>query len=50
MDCYIIASTLEGGWGVSIYYKMKDGLTKEEEGEEEPTELDSYLVNKIAES
>jgi len=33
---------------------MKDGLTKEEEGkeeeEEEPTALDSYLVNKIAES
>jgi hypothetical protein len=31
---------------------MKDGLTKEEEGkeEEEPTVLDSYLVNKIAES
>jgi hypothetical protein len=37
--------------GVSIYYKMKDGLRKEEEGkEEEPTTLDSYLVNKIAES
>jgi hypothetical protein len=31
---------------------MKDGLMKEEEGkeEEEPTALDSYLVNKIAES
>jgi hypothetical protein len=32
---------------------MKDGLTKEEEEgkeEEEPTVLDSYLVNKIAES
>jgi hypothetical protein len=31
---------------------MKDGLTKEEEEEEEekPTALDSYLVNKIAES
>jgi hypothetical protein len=32
---------------------MKDGLTKEEEGkeeEEELTALDSYLVNKIAES
>jgi hypothetical protein len=34
MDCYIIASTSEGGWGFSNY-KKKDGLTKEEEDEEE---------------
>ena len=52
MDCYIIASTLEGGWGFNI--RKEDGLTKEEEEEEgkeeEPVTLDSYLVNKITES
>ncbi len=31
MDCYIIASTLEGGWGFNILEK-EDGLTREEEG------------------
>jgi hypothetical protein len=54
MDCYIIASTLEGGWGFKILEK-EDGLTREEEEEEEgkeeePVTLDSYLVNKITES
>jgi hypothetical protein len=49
MDCYIIASTLEGGWG-SRYYKKKNELTKEEGEGEGPTKLDSYLVNKITES
>jgi hypothetical protein len=40
MDCYIIASTLERGWGFSNY-KKKDGLTKEEEEEEKGKEISS---------
>jgi hypothetical protein len=40
MDCYIIASTMEGGWGFSNYNK-KDGLTKEEEEEENGKEISS---------
>jgi hypothetical protein len=40
MDCYIIASTLEGGWGFSNN-KKKDGLTKEEEEEEKGKDISS---------
>ena len=40
MDCYIIASTLEGGWGFSNN-KNKVGLTKEEEEEEKGEENSS---------
>jgi hypothetical protein len=43
MDCYIIASTLEGGW-VFSNYKKKDGLTKEEEEEEKGKEISSSYL------
>ena len=52
MDCYIIASTSEGGWGFNILDKEGriDQGGGEEGKEEEPVTLDSYLVNKITES
>jgi hypothetical protein len=35
MDCYIIASTLEGGWGFNIlYYKDRERAREEDDNDD----------------